>query len=80
MVRSTLIVATAAAMIALSMFEATEARAVDFGGNGAYCHWYMQQAWNSGDEYWWDRWRRCLRGDDWDRPRQTPRPRGKAGK
>jgi hypothetical protein len=38
----------------------------DFGGNHAYCQWYKQKAMNTGDEYWWARWRRCLRGYDWD--------------
>jgi hypothetical protein len=69
-------IAAAVALIGLATFDAaSEAKAGDESSNAAYCHWYWQQARKTGDEYWWDRWRRCLRGDDWDRPRQTPRPR-----
>jgi hypothetical protein len=65
------------ALIALSTLDAASgAKAGDESTNAAYCHWYWQQAMKTRDEYWWDRWRRCLRGDDWDRPRQTLRPRG----
>jgi len=68
-------IAAAVALIGLATFgAANEAKALDWS-DAAYCHWYLQQARKTGDEYWWDRWRRCLRGDDWDRPRQTPRPR-----
>lgn len=67
-------VAAAVALMALTTFDAaTGARAGDESTNAAYCHWYRQLAMNTGDEYWWDRWRRCLRGDDWDRPRRPPR-------
>ena len=61
-------------LLALAMIDAAGvAKASDRSTNAAYCHWYRQQAMNTGDEYWWDRWRRCLSGDDWDRPRKPPR-------
>jgi hypothetical protein len=68
-------IAAAVALIGLATFGAASEAKADDWSDAAYCHWYLQQARNTGDEYWWDRWRRCLRGDDWDRPRQTPRPR-----
>lgn len=59
------ILAAGAALLALTMLDAAEARA-GWNSNAAYCHWYRQQAWNTGDPYWWGRWRRCMRGWDWD--------------
>jgi hypothetical protein len=62
--------AAAAALFALTAFDgAAEAReASGFGSNPqmAYCHWYKQKAMNTGDEYWWWRWRQCIRGWDWN--------------
>ncbi len=29
------------------------------------CGWYRQQAMNTHDEYWWWRFRKCMRGNDW---------------
>jgi len=65
----------AAALLALTvLYPAREAGAeAEAGGNAMYCHWYRQQARNTGDEYWWDRWRRCMRGDYWERPGSKPR-------
>jgi hypothetical protein len=66
--------AAAVALIGLATFDAaSEAKAGDKSVNAAYCHWYWQQARTTGDEYWRDRWRRCLRGDYWDLPQQNPR-------
>lgn len=68
-------IAAAVALIGLATFGASEAKAENWSPNAAYCHWYWQQARVTGDDYWRDRWRRCLRGDDWDTPRQNFRPR-----
>jgi len=69
----------AAALLALTaLYTANEATAgFEAGGNAAYCHWFRQQARNTGDEYWWDRWRRCMRGDFWERPGSRPRTGGR---
>ena len=70
-------IVAAVVLIGFATFgAASEARAGIWAPNAAYCHWYWQQARVTGDEYWRDRWRRCLRGDDWDTPRQNFRPRG----
>ena len=56
-----------AAMLAVAALgTASEANAADKTGNHAYCQWFKQLAMNTGDDYWWDRWRRCMRGDFWD--------------
>jgi hypothetical protein len=65
-------IAAAVAVIGLATFNASsEAKAESWSPNAAYCLWYWQQARITGDEYWRDRWRRCLRGDDWDQPRRN---------
>ena len=58
----------AAALFAVTTFDAgNEATARGgFGSYSAYCHWYKQLAMNTGDDYWWGRWRRCMRGNDWN--------------
>jgi hypothetical protein len=64
---SKIILVAAAAMFALTTFDAGgQAQAGIKTGDGAYCHWYRQKAMSTGSEYWWDRWRRCVRGDYWD--------------
>ena len=62
------VLVVAAALLALTVFESRSNVSVagDYGGNHAYCLWYKQKAMSTGDEYWWARWRRCLRGYDWD--------------
>ena len=30
--------------------------------DAGYCYWFMKQAMNTGDEYWWYRYRSCMRG------------------
>ena len=63
----TILVAAAALFAAVTFIGAGEANAHGgFGGGSPYCHWYKQQAMNTGDDYWWGRWRRCIRGDYWD--------------
>lgn len=62
----TMLLAGATFIALTSLHVAGNANAGDWGGNAAYCQWYKQQAMNTGDEYWWDRWRRCMRGDFWD--------------
>jgi hypothetical protein len=71
MIRLSAAFAVLIALTALSIPD--KAGAGDETGDGAYCLWYKLQAMKSGEEYWWDRWRRWLRGDDWDRPRVSPR-------
>jgi hypothetical protein len=68
MIPTKTVLLAAAALLALTVFDAgkSASTAGDFGGNHAYCQWYKQKAMNTGDEYWWARWRRCLRGYDWD--------------
>jgi hypothetical protein len=67
MIQSRIILVAAAALLALAAFESgNEAMAGVRSGNAAYCQWYKQQAMKTGDEYWWNRWRRCMRGDFWD--------------
>lgn len=55
--------AIAAAFLALA-FSPQPAHATGGGGNSQiqFCYWYKQQAMNTGDEYWWRRWRTCIRG------------------
>ena len=66
--------AAASALLALSaLYTANEASAFFGDSNAAYCGWFRQQARNTGDEYWWDRWRRCMRGDFWEWPGSEPR-------
>ena len=68
MIRSRMILVAAAALLALSTASGAVKPAVAGyeSGNGAYCHWFKQKAMRTGDEYWWDRWRRCMRGNLWD--------------
>ena len=68
MVRSKIILVAAAATLALSAASDSASQAVAGyeSGNGAYCLWFKQKAMRTGDEYWWDRWRRCMRGNLWD--------------
>ena len=61
---------TALAIIALvlaaSALQSVQSEAAGRGGREqndvAYCNWFRQQAMNTGDEYWWYRYRSCLRG------------------
>ncbi len=63
--------AAAVALIGLATVDAaSEVKANDWN-DADYCLWYKLQAMKTGDKYWWDRWRRCLRGDDWDTPRRN---------
>ena len=67
MIQSRIVWVAVAALLALTALESVdEARANDKSGNAAYCHWYKQLAMNTGDEQWWARWRRCIRGNYWD--------------
>lgn len=67
MIRSKTVVVAVAAILALTALEPVgEAGAGDKNGNAAYCHWYRQLAMNTGEERWWAKWRRCIRGDYWD--------------
>jgi hypothetical protein len=68
MIRRKMILVAAAATLALSAASdaANVAVAGYDSGNAAYCHWFKQKAMQTRDEYWWDRWRRCMRGDFWD--------------
>jgi hypothetical protein len=62
----------AVALIGLATVDAaSEATANIDSTDAAYCHWYLQKARVTGDEYWRDRWLRCLRGDDWETPRRN---------
>jgi hypothetical protein len=67
MIPRKMMLAAAAAMLVLTSFgAANEASARNYGGNHAFCQWYKQKAMNTGDEYWWARWRRCMSGWYWD--------------
>jgi hypothetical protein len=54
-----------ALVLAATALQSLESEA---GGRGreqndvAYCNWFRQQAMNTGDEYWWFRYRSCVRG------------------
>lgn len=64
--RRTILVAAAALFALTTLDGASEASARNgFGGSSPYCHWYRQKAMNTGEEYWWGRWRQCIRGWDW---------------
>ena len=64
----------AAALLALTVLYTADEAGAQFGDSNAdYCHWFLQQHRNTGDEYWWDRWRQCMRGDFWERPGSRPR-------
>ena len=67
MIQSRTAMVAAAALLAFTAIGTVdEARAGVRSGNAAYCHWYKQLAMNTGEERWWDKWRRCMRGDYWD--------------
>jgi hypothetical protein len=60
--------AVAAALLVATALPAVSA-AGDHGGGGgaslarqAYCQEYRQRALGTGEEYWWSRWRLCMRG------------------
>jgi hypothetical protein len=61
---SALTLGAVALMLALSDTPAQAAGSA--GSPHQFCHWFKQQAMNTGDEYWWWRWRRCIRGNYWD--------------
>lgn len=47
----------------------SDAQATGRGGGGGqsqhqFCHWYKQKAMSTADEYWWHRWRRCMRNHE----------------
>jgi hypothetical protein len=64
-------IVAAVALIGLIPFlVSSDAKAGDWLDTD-YCYWYLQKAKNTGEKYWWDRWRRCLHGDDWDTPRRN---------
>lgn len=63
--KKVILVAAAALFAQLVLGAANDASARDYSGNGAYCLWYKQKAMSTRDEYWWARWRQCMRGWDW---------------
>lgn len=68
MIPSKTVLLVGATLLALTAFapRTSLGAASDYGGNHAYCLWYKQKAMSTGEEYWWTRWRLCLRGYDWD--------------
>jgi hypothetical protein len=59
--------------IAAALLVATAVPTVSVAGNHggggagsiarqAYCQEYKQRAEATGEEYWWSRWRQCMRG------------------
>lgn len=64
--KMTLMAASAVALGALALASLqSEAEATGRGGGGqslqSMCFWYKQKAMSTGDESWWERWRRCIR-------------------
>jgi hypothetical protein len=58
--------ALAVAVLALSVLG-TEANATGRGGSNSQhqlCFWYKQKAMSTGEEYWWARWRACIRNHE----------------
>ena len=56
--------AVLAIVIAANTLQATHSNA-NAGGrdnDAGYCYWFLKQAMNTGDEYWWYRYRSCMRG------------------
>jgi hypothetical protein len=53
-----------AIIIAANALQATHSKA-NAGGRyneAGTCHWFLKQAMNTSDEYWWYRYRSCMRG------------------
>ncbi len=65
MMKMILMAVSAAALGVLAL--QSEAQATGRGGHGQhqFCHWYKQKAMSTGDEYWWERWRRCIRYNEY---------------
>jgi hypothetical protein len=61
-----LVIAAALLGLTLSMAPAEAREGSSKGSPHQFCHWYKQQAMNTGEELWWWRWRECIRGRYWD--------------
>jgi hypothetical protein len=64
MIASKFALAVAAALLAATALPAVSAANGHGGGiaRQAYCQEYRQRAESTGEEYWWSRWRQCMRG------------------
>ena len=58
--------ALALSTFALVMSETPAMARGSFGSPHQWCHWYKQKAMSTGQEIWWVRWRKCIRGNYWD--------------
>jgi hypothetical protein len=60
--------AVAGVLFAATVLPAVSSAREGGGGGGlaraAHCKEYKQKAMSTGEEYWWRRWRHCLKG--WD--------------